>query len=959
MSREIEFEITTDSGNLYLDLEGFDANANYHYTLEGPISISGAKNLPVDDRLFEALYDDELPAGKYKLNIIGNFTDIDAAVILEHITKTPAEGFTGFDAPTGNILADNTGKITKLDDYKVKVGDATVDFSETDSHSLNLDKGVLTINKDGSYTYQIYGHNYEYVPSADIATTLKIQVLDAKDNVLKTHTLNISGDTTPPAAGTLTLKNFVDTGVSDSDKITNNTYFTPVVQDAEKHARTIIEYSANNGEYWGEQREENGYLNPLQYAGDGTYQIRGKVIDAAGNVSYTNVETVTIDTTAPTLSEQAVSTDGIITGKTEAGATVVAKIGDEVIGTTTADKDGNFSIATGKTNGESIQLTITDIAGNKLTNSYSEYDDYGYYIGQQEDDFVTITVPDTTPPAAGTLVLENFVDTGVSDSDKITDNIYFTPVVQGAEAHATTEIEYSADGENWGADGVSGDGTYQIRGKVTDVAGNVSYTNVETVTIDTTAPTLSEQAVSTDGIITGKTEAGATVIATHNGEKVGEAVADENGNFSIATGKTTNNGERFELAITDIAGNKLTERHGGYGEYDEYGQYIWYEGYENDYITVIAPDTTPPAAGTLALEGFTDTGVSDSDKITKYTFTPVVKDAEAGAYTSIEYSTDGGETWKQWTLTPSQVNDHWHPEEELTWYDTPLVSYNYSSFLSMGIIGRTNDGTYQIRGKVTDTAGNVSYTNIETVTLDTTAPTISEQAISTDGVITGITEAGATVVAMYNGEKVGEAIADENGNFSIATGKTVNNGERFELAITDIAGNKLEVATLVLQDFTDTGVSDSDKITNDNSFTPAVQDAEAYIMTEIEYSTDGGNTWQSSNNSYWSDGTYQIRGKVADYNDDVSYTNVETVTVDTTPPEFTYTELLDDNQTITGITEAFATVTADNGTSATANENGSFSIDLGAPYTSGEMIGFSAMDLAGNYSHDYVYAPIM
>src|SRR6478752_3219691 len=122
-----------------------------------------------------------------------------------------------------------------------------------------------------------------------------------------------------------------------------------------------------------------------------------------------------------------------------------------------------------------FRTVVTDVAGNTATSSA-----------------ITVTV-DTSAPAAGTLALQNFADSGASGTDFITQDKSFDLSLTGNEAGSTVAYQVSSDGgTSWStttaAQSNLADGTYQFRTVVTDVAGNTATSNAITVTVDTSAP---------------------------------------------------------------------------------------------------------------------------------------------------------------------------------------------------------------------------------------------------------------------------------------------------------------------------------------------------------------------------------------------------------------------------------------------------------------------------------------
>ncbi|MGP5440377.1 tandem-95 repeat protein, partial [Psychrobacter faecalis] len=96
-----------------------------------------------------------------------------------------------------------------------------------------------------------------------------------------------------------------------------------------------------------------------------------------------------------------------------------------------------------------------------------------------------------------------------------------------------------------------------------------------------------------------------------------------------------------------------------------------------------------------------------------------------------------------------------------------------------------------------------------------------------------------------------------------------------------------ESGELLFNNFEDTGLSQADGITQDNTFDLTVESNEAGSQVEYQYSTDQGVTWQVLANgtaSDLADGDYSFRAKVKDEALNESFTAVKDITIDTTAP---------------------------------------------------------------------------
>lgn len=121
----------------------------------------------------------------------------------------------------------------------------------------------------------------------------------------------------------------------------------------------------------GTASSENGSFNiKISKLTAGT-EVSVTATDAAGNVSEATVVTV-LDVTAPEAPKvnSVIHNDTVVTGLTEAGATVKVKMGGDEIGTVVADSNGKFSVTVSKQKHKNVlTVTATDAAGNESKSS--------------------------------------------------------------------------------------------------------------------------------------------------------------------------------------------------------------------------------------------------------------------------------------------------------------------------------------------------------------------------------------------------------------------------------------------------------------------------------------------------------------------------------------------------------------------------------------------------------------
>ncbi|MDM1249519.1 Ig-like domain repeat protein, partial [Acinetobacter sp. R933-2] len=430
--------------------------------------------------------------------------------------------------------------------------------------------------------------------------------------------------------------------------------------------------------------------------------------DEAGNVSD-KTEVTAPDSTAPNApSDVVISEDGsTVTGKAEPGSTVEIKDKDgNILGSGTADENGDFTVGldTPLTNGEKVDVTAKDEAGNV-------------------SDKTEVTAPDSTAPNAPSDVVIS------EDGSTVTGK---------AEPGSTVEIK-DKDGNILGSGTADENGDFTVgldtpltNGEKVDVtakdeAGNVSD-KTEVTAPDSTAPNApSDVVISEDGsTVTGKAEPGSTVeIKDKDGNILGSGTADENGDFTVGLDTPLTNGEKVDVTAKDEAGNV------------------------SDKTEVTAPDSTAPDAPSdvvISEDGSTVTGKAEPGS------TVEIKDKDGNILGSGTADENGDFT---------------------VGLDTPL----------------TNGEKVDVTAK--DEAGNVSD-KTEVTAPDSTAPNApSDVVISEDGsTVTGKAEPGSTVeIKDKDGNILGSGTADENGDFTVGLDTPLTNGEKVDVTAKDEAGN--------------------------------------------------------------------------------------------------------------------------------------------------------------------------
>jgi len=686
-------------------------------------------------------------------------------------TFTPAEGSNTVSVRQTDVAGNTSGATTVSFVLDTQVAAPTVSL-QADTGTSGTDgitnNGALTIGgteTGATVEYSIDGGQTwtsSFTP-VEGSNTVSVRQTDVAGNTSGATTISFVLDT-QVAAPTVSLTS--DTGASSSDSVTNSGALTI---GGTKTGATI-EYSTDGGQTW----------SPTFTPAEGSNTVSVRQTDVAGNTSGATTISFVLDTqvAAPTVSltsdtgtsgSDSITNSGALTvGGTETGATIEYSTDG---GQTWTD---SFSAVEGN---NTVSVRQTDVAGN--------------ISGATTVSFVL-----DSQVAAQTVSL--LADTGTSGTDGITNSGALT--VGGTETGAT--IEYSTDGgQTWTSSFTPVEGSNTVSVRQTDVAGNTSGATTVSFVLDTqvAAPSVSltsdtgasgSDSITSSGALTiGGTETGATIeYSTDGGQTWTSSFTPVEGNNTVS------------VRQTDVAGNT------------------------SGATTVSFVLDTQVAAPTVSLTS--DTGASSSDRVTN-SGTLTIGGTETGA--TIEYSTDGGQTWTS-SFTPAE-------------------------------------GSNTVSVRQTDVAGNVSGATTISFVLDTqvAAPTVSLTSDTGTSGSDSITNSGALTVG---GTETGATIeySTDGGQTWSPTFTPVEGSNTVSVRQTDAAGNTsgattvsfvldTQVAAPTVLLTSDTGVSGSDSVTNSGALTIGGTETGA----TIEYSTDGGQTWTSTFTPVEGNNTVSVR----------------------------------------------------------------------------------------------------
>ncbi|MGJ0429259.1 Ig-like domain-containing protein, partial [Methylobacter sp.] len=339
-------------------------------------------------------------------------------------------------------------------------------------------------------------------------------------------------------------------------------------------------------------------ITPESPLPEGNHNLTVTATDPAGNASTpSDPYNVVIDTTAPTAPSIGSVTDDVgavqgpvanggstddatptVNGSGAApGDTITLYDGDAVIGSTTVDASGNWSItpATSLPEGHhTLSVTATDPAGNKSTSS----DPYVIIVDttapSNGDGQNSITFNDggdelLSGAEAASVTLSGLVEAGATVTGiSITDGSSVLTV-------AAADISVSGGVVSVSGQDLSGlnDGTLTVTMSVTDAAGN-SGTVTDTTVLDTTAPTAtvtitaiaddtgvagdfitSDTSLTVSGTVTGPLAADEKVQISTDGTTWTDLVVTA-GAWSYIDGRTLVDGNyTYGVRVVDAAGN--------------------------------------------------------------------------------------------------------------------------------------------------------------------------------------------------------------------------------------------------------------------------------------------------------------------------------------------------------------------------------------------------------------------
>jgi sugar lactone lactonase YvrE len=546
--------------------------------------------------------------------------------------------------------------------------------------------------------------------------------------------------------------------------------------------------------------------------------------DAAGNTSAPGTATAG-DTTAPAAPANVhVNDNGTqVSGTGEPGATIQIRAADgTLIASGVVNADGTFNLALNpaQVDGQTLNVTATDAAGNVSGAAQALAPDVGDPGNPGEPGNPgnpgTPGSGDQTPPNAPTNL-------AVSSSG--------TLLTGEGEVGARVSV-IDASGKVLGTAIVGSDGTFhvtlspaQISGEVlqvslTDAANNTSP-NVAVQAHSNTPPVApTDLSLSADGLtLSGVAQPGVRIVIRNAaGNIIGAGRADVDGHFSVTLTSAQINGEHLDVVSTDASGNSSAP------------------------VPLTASDIVPPAQVTgvvISADGTQISGkgeplatvtiVNGSTTVTvvvaangtfQTTLTPPVS---PNAEILITQSDAKGNHLPALSVTAPDADGPATPGglvlstdgKHLTGTGTPgdLIEVRDASGTVVASATVGPNGSFdvifdppQITGAVLDVVAVGSgedSVSVPVTTPDATPPAIvSDLAIGTNGLtLAGRGEPGATVsVTDARGHVLGTAVVGPTGSFSVTLSSAQTNGQTLSVVQTDAAGNHSSATTVTAAD---------------------------------------------------------------------------------------------------------------------------------------------------------------
>jgi hypothetical protein len=747
--------------------------------------------------------------GTVRTAIFTPAANVDAGTASIAVTASyqDAAGNTGASAALPTIVFDTLAPnapsapdLAGADDSGVSSTD-NITNDPTTSLSGTADSGATVKLYDGALeigSTTATGGNWTF-PLSDLAEgshTLTAKAFDAAGNAsAASGALTLVVDKTPPATTVSSAQLSADTGASTTDMITSASGAQVIsgALSANLAAGERVMVSIDNGATWtAAVAAVGGNAWSLTTALTTTNVLKVQVLDQAGNGGVVYSHAYVIDTSAPaapsapdldTGSDSGSSPTDDITAVTQPGFSGTAEIGATVrlydgateIGHVVAT-DGTWHIASDTPLGQgshSITATASDVAGNTSAASPP----------------LAVQIL-TSGPATGVASMALSVDSGAA-GDFITNTQAQTisGLLDGALAIGE-RVQVSLDGGGSWTDTISAlgskawsiaasltAGSHDIRVRVIDAIDNTGPVHTQAYTLDSVNPTVAITS-SAASLKAGET---ATITFTFS-EDPGSSFSWDGsaGDLTVSGGTLSalSGTGTVRTAIFTPAANLNGGSAGIAVNAASYADTAGNPGAASATLSLGFDTLAPDAPSAPSLDKSSDSGVSDTDKLTRETAPVFSGTAEAGATvrlydsdgtTEIGHATAAGGTWQ----------------------------------IMAAALG---EGSHTITAKAFDAAGNASVASGDIgITVDSVKPAamaaptlalVSDSGIPGDGIsnvampiFSGSAEALAQVTLYDGATAIGTVKAGADGAWQLKAAALLDGVHAISARQTDLAGN--------------------------------------------------------------------------------------------------------------------------------------------------------------------------
>ncbi|MFL5962507.1 MAG: OmpL47-type beta-barrel domain-containing protein [Gaiellaceae bacterium] len=754
----------------------------------------------------------------------------------------------------GPIRIDNTPPTSTIDPVATNVRQTIALAADAVDAGSGVASTGYEISAHGAGTWTGIPASFDTTTTADGDYDLRSVATDNVGNIGYSAPVTTKIDNTPPVATLDAIARYVR-GSLTLGSSTN---------DAGSGLATVhYELSAHSANSW------STITAPLDTStqADGDHDFRVVAIDNAGNRTDSAAQLVTIDNTAPNAQLDDPASSSIKRGTIMLASTIsdgtsgVATFGYRVApaGTPEASPCGSWGAAAAQS------FDTTALADGFYDFRVIAVDNSGNGGCSAISTSVRIdnTAPVTTDNApAGPRNSDVTVNLSASDGGSgVTATVY---TVDGGPQQSGTTVVIPA---------AVNDGTHTIAYHSTDAAGNVEPTRSAQVHVDTTAPA--------GGSGNGGDAVRGNLVLTDSPTDTIASVE-----FQYRTGAS---GAWMSIG-TDTDGSEgwhVTWDTTSVGDDTYHLQMIETDDAGNPTVTPLADtvvDNTAPTSASVSVGGcgarcsgtVTLTGSADASVSGIGAMVFEVKGSGASAFTPVATQTSGF---------------------SFTWSSTTVA-----------------DGAADIRVAVTDRAGNgPTYSPVTTVTVDNNAPTVT---LTVPSAVSGTVSLGATGSAdiasvayaispsgAATWTTLGSASAPSPFIFAWASGTRPDGAYDLRVTATDGGGNQSSNIKAVTIDNTGPTGALTQPAANATVGGPSV--ALASTSTDsgtgvagvtYQYRANGPGSFTDISGSTWDattvpSGNYDLRARITDNADNVAFTGVRSVTVDSTPPALSLASL--------------------------------------------------------------------